>query len=127
MHMITEWRPPFHPPYSYRILYAGHDLMLLLFLQYMLEDCQTVRAPLGSIARLFIEHINCSLLLFDERLPDTTGQALARYARSLAHRQHTPIVIFKQSGDFERLAGAITRLLTDRKSSGYFADDKTMR
>jgi DNA-binding response OmpR family regulator len=119
--MITEWRPPFHPPYSHRILYAGNDLMLCQFLKYTLEECQTVRCPAGSVSRLFIDKIDYSLLLFDEYLPDTTGLALTRYARSLAHRRHTPIVIFRKSDDFERLARDIKRLLAARKSRGYFA------
>ncbi len=60
--------------------------------------CLIVRCPGGSTEHALIKSsINYSLLLFDERLPDVTGQELAAYARTLAHRGKTPIIIFKKS------------------------------
>jgi CheY-like chemotaxis protein len=48
------------------------------------------------------------LLLFDNHLPHVQGLALVRYARSVAHRRETPIIIFSASecGRDARLAGA---------------------
>jgi DNA-binding response OmpR family regulator len=114
--MITDERPAFHPRYSYCILYAGNDLLLTQFLKYMLEDCQVVRCPNGSQARLFIKSIKYSLLLFNEELPDTTGIKLTRFVHSLAQREHMPIIIFEPSNNFELLARAIARLLVCSKS-----------
>jgi CheY-like chemotaxis protein/tetratricopeptide (TPR) repeat protein len=37
------------------------------------------------------------VLIFDNRLPDTNGMELIRHTRTLAHRQHTPIIML--SGD----------------------------
>jgi DNA-binding response OmpR family regulator len=110
MHMITEWMPRVHL-YTSRILYAGSDLALAKFLQDELEDCQVIRCPNGSQARLFIERINYSLLLFDEALPDATGRELACLTRGLAKRQCSLIIVVKMSDDFELLAGTIKRLL----------------
>jgi DNA-binding response OmpR family regulator len=111
MHMITEWTPRFHPRYSHRILYAGNDLMLLQFLQYTLEGCQVIRCPNGAQARLFIEKIKYSLLLFDEQLPDTTGAELESFTRTLAQRHSTPIVIIRDSSDGDTLVKAIRQKL----------------
>jgi DNA-binding response OmpR family regulator len=102
--------PRFHL-YTYRILYAGSDLALARFLQDELEECQVIRCPNGSQARLFIEKINYSLLLFDEALPDATGRELACFARGLAHRQCSLAIVVKRSDEFELLADAIKRLL----------------
>jgi PleD family two-component response regulator len=125
--MITEEVRPFHPPpFSYRILYAGNDHALEKYLQDELEDCQVVRCPNGSQARLFIKGINHSLLLFDELLPDATGEELERFTRSLVKREHTPVIIFKKSDDFELLASAITRLLAAQERDAmrnYWASD----
>lgn len=98
MHMITDWMPRFHPRrFSHRILYVGLDHALTKFLQDELEDCQVVRSPNGSIARLFIEKLEHAVLLFDEQLPDTTGRELASFVRSLPRRKHTPIIILSAS------------------------------
>ncbi|HEX8492096.1 MAG TPA: hypothetical protein VF658_04585 [Pyrinomonadaceae bacterium] len=69
-------------------------------------------APIGSVARLFIEHIKYSLLLFDAKLPDTSGRALVRFTRSLPHRERTPTFIIHNSIDRARLARAIAHRLT---------------
>jgi hypothetical protein len=63
-------------------------------------------------APLFIgSKIKYSLLLFDEELPDTTGAELEGFARLQAHRSLTPVIIFKKSDDWQRLASDIQRLL----------------
>ncbi len=113
MYMITDEMPRFHPPpFSHRILYAGRDHTLSKFLQDELKDCLIVRAPTGLIARLFIEKLKHSLLLFDEELPDTTGRALARFARKSAYKGCPPMVIVKRYYDnFELLAKVISNML----------------
>jgi len=78
---------------SRRVLYAGADLALLAALKAALKDCRVVRSP-GGVARTLIEsRINYSLLIFDSEL---TG--LPDLARSLPHRQHTPVVILPAGG-----------------------------
>lgn len=99
--------PRFHPRYSYRILYAGNDLALLQYLQDTLTDCQVVRCPNRAQARLFIEKLNHSLLLFDEVLPDATGAELERFTHSLIKRGHTPVIIIQGADKFDLLARAI--------------------
>lgn len=115
MYMITEEAPSFHPHYSQRILYVGHDFALLKFLRETLAECSIVRAPTGSVARLLIDKLNYVLLLFDEVLPDTTGLVLACFTRELTHREHTPIIVVKRSDEFASLARAIMRLLVVQK------------
>jgi DNA-binding NtrC family response regulator len=97
---------------SRRILYVGHDLILLQFLSDMLEDCRIVRCPSGSLARPLIKsEINYSLLIFDDKLTGMTGEELEQFACSQKHRKQTPIVIFKKSGDFDSMVETIIRLL----------------
>ena len=119
MHMITDEMPRFHPRYSQRILYVGRDHSLSKFLSDELEDCQVVRCPDGSQARVFIEHIKYSLLLFDEELPDTTGRALMRFARSLTRRKRTPTIILNKLTSLEGLASVIPHLLPAPQQSSY--------
>ena len=73
---------------SHRVLYVGADLALLASLKGALKDCRVVRSP-GGVARTLIEsQINYSLLIFDGELT-----WLADFARSLPHREHTPVFI----------------------------------
>jgi DNA-binding response OmpR family regulator len=111
MRMITDGSPVFHPRYSDRILYAGNDLSLLKFLREILEDCQIIRCPNGSQARLFIAQIKYSCLLFDEELPDTTGGELTEFARESARRELTPSLIIKKAANYDVLARDIARIL----------------
>ena len=91
--IIPEKRAPFHPMASRRILYAGADLALLASLKGALEDCHVVRSP-GAVARLLVEsQINYSLLIFDHE-----SAGLADFARSLPHRQRTPVCILPAGG-----------------------------
>lgn len=114
--MITEWMPRFHPRYSLSLLYAGNDLALLRFLQDELEDCRVVRCPNGSLARLFIAHINYAALLFDEALPDATGRELADFARTAAQRAETPVVSVRRDDVFGWLAWHIEASLAPRRA-----------
>jgi CheY-like chemotaxis protein len=111
MRMIIEERPPFQKKFSYRILYAGNNLSLLKFLQEVLEDCQIVRCPNGSQARMFIKEIKYSFLLFDEELPDTTGRELTEFAKKSARVELTPSMIIKRSAKYDVLARDIERIL----------------
>lgn len=73
------------------------------------------------------------VLIFDNRLPDTTGIELIRQTRRLAHRQHTPIIMFsgdemeiearragansflRKPGDIASIPETVARLLARRK------------
>lgn len=117
MCIITDCGLAFHLrpllTYRHRILYAGNDLALSKRLRETLRDCQTVRAPDGSAARLFIKNINYSLLLFDHALPDTTGTELAEFTRALPHRKQTPIKLIspgeREASIVESIARALAR------------------
>jgi DNA-binding response OmpR family regulator len=123
MCIISDRLRYFHPPYSHKILYVGNDLNLLKLMQQILLNCQTIRCPIGSVAKLFIEKIKYSLLLFDDKLPDSTGIELAKFTRSMLQMRQTPIiilsegkfkvedVIFNKPSEFERLIRIITKLL----------------
>lgn len=123
MHMITDDEPSVHlialyrrlSALPYRILYVGLDLTLLKYLEERLAECWIVRAPAGCVGRIFIEHLEYSLLLFDAELMDGMGQALAEFTRGLAHRQETPIIIVKKVQSLELLAKTIKRLLASQE------------
>jgi hypothetical protein len=94
-----------------RVLYVGLDCKLLRYLEERLDDCWFVRAPAGCVARSFIEHLEYSLLLFDETLMDMSAQELATFTRGLTRRQSVPIVIVQPEEEFEWLASDIDHLL----------------
>jgi DNA-binding NtrC family response regulator len=97
---------------STRILYVGHDLSLLKFMQDDLKDCRVVRCPhIGTSCTLIEGEINYSLFVFDEEMPEMSGQALTKLVRKLAHREDTPVVIFKPSDDFNSIVKNIARSL----------------
>src|ERR1044072_9048112 len=96
---------------SRRILYAGDDIHLPALLKDALHglDFFVVRSPV-AIARMFIRsEIKYSLLLFDET---EAGAELEAYARSLPHREQTPVIIVKKSRDSGGLVESIKRRLT---------------
>src|SRR5215213_3140865 len=98
---------------SRRILYAGDDTELPARLRDGLGglDCFVVRSPVGT-ARLFIRSdIKYSLLLFDDT---EAGEELERFARSLPHREQTPVIIVKKSEGLNGLLESIKRRLTTR-------------
>ena len=89
---------------SHRILYVGLDLNLLQILNGILTGCRVVRCPGGSNAYLLIKSdIKYSLLLFDDEPLGTTGAELKRFAHSLEHRKHTPVIIHQKSDDLNLL------------------------
>jgi hypothetical protein len=95
---------------SHRILYAGDNSDLSVRLRHGLSglDCFVVYSP-AYIARIFIRSdIEYSLLLFDET---AEGAELEAYARSLSHRERTPVVIVKESVGLGVLLNAIRRRL----------------
>jgi DNA-binding response OmpR family regulator len=97
---------------SHRILYVGHDLDLLKFMQDELKDCRVVRCLGIHISHLLIKgKINYSLFIFDEEMPEMSGQELTGLVRELAHRKDTPVVIFKPSDDFDSIVKTIIRSL----------------
>jgi hypothetical protein len=98
-----------------RVLYVGLDCELLKYLEDELDDCWIVRAPAACVARCFIEHLNYSLLLFDEVLMDATARELAAFTRGLTHRQSVPIVIVKKEDEFAWLASDIDHLLAESR------------
>ncbi len=101
---------------SRRILYSGADYVLSDLLKDALKslDCFVVRSPVAT-ARMFIKSdIKYTLLLFDD---DPAGAESVSYTRTLAHRQHTPVVIVKNSEDFDRLLDTIRRRLAMTRGS----------
>src|SRR5215207_6262881 len=99
---------------SHRILYAGDDINLPARLRDGLVglDCFVVRSPVGT-ARMFIRSdIKYSLLLFDET---EAGAEMEGYARSLPHRERTPVIIVKESEGLGVLLESIKRRLTTRE------------
>lgn len=98
---------------SHRILYAGTDNDLPARLKNGLSglDCFVVYSPV-SIARMLIQSdIEYSLLLFDET---DAGAELEAYARSLSHREQTPVIIVKKSGGLDKLIDGVKRRLKTR-------------
>jgi DNA-binding NtrC family response regulator len=95
---------------SRRILYAGDDMALPGLLKDALKslDCFVVYSPVTT-SRMFIRsEIEYSLLLFDETVE---GAELERFARSLSHREQTPVIIVKKSEGLGRLLDTIRRRL----------------
>lgn len=100
--------------WKYRILYVGSDLALTAFLKDALSrlDCFVVRSPDVRLSYCLIEsEIKYSLLLFDEVLPDMTGQELEQFARTVKHRKQTPVVIYQKSDDYILVVETIIPLL----------------
>ena len=63
----------------------------------------------GAVAlRRLASNASYGLLIFDNHLPNVNGLELVSYARRLAHRQRTPIIIISASevGDEARRRGA---------------------
>jgi DNA-binding response OmpR family regulator len=105
------------PESPHRVLYVGNDLDLLTFLRRALErdGRAVVRCADAMTARILLKSENrYALLLLDAELPDATGRELAAFARSLPHRERTPLVV-RRSEDFDSLAKAVRRLLGARR------------
>jgi DNA-binding NtrC family response regulator len=95
---------------SRRILYAGDDVTLPGLLKDALHslDCFVVRSPVETARTLIRSDVKYSLLLLDET---EAGAELGRFARSLPHRERTPVIIVKRSGGSGGLLDAIRRRL----------------
>ena len=77
-------------------------------------DCFAVRSPVPT-ARTFIKSdIEYSLLLFDET---EAGAELRLFARSLPHRERTPVVVVKKSEGLGGLLEAIRRRLDTSRAT----------
>jgi len=100
---------------SRRILYAGDDIHLSSRIRDALRafDCFVVRSPVGPASTLIRSDIKYTLLLFDET---EAGAELEAYARSFPHREHTPVIIVKESEGLGVLLESIRRRLTTRVS-----------
>ena len=98
---------------SRRILYVGDDITLPGLLRDALHglDCFVVRSPVGTASTFIQSGIEYSLLLFDET---EAGAALEAYARSLSHRERTPVIIVKESEGLDVLVESIKRRLATR-------------
>jgi glutaredoxin len=109
-------RRPILTTASRRILYSGADYVLSELLKDALKplDCFVVRSPVYTARTLVESDIKYTLLLFDD---DPAGAELERYARTLPHREHTPVIIVKNSESFDRLLDAIRRQLATGRAS----------
>jgi DNA-binding response OmpR family regulator len=108
-----------------RILYVGRDLSLLSSLQDALTYCVIVRCPRGKEAQSFIAGIDYSVLVFDEQLSDMTGAELEQFTRSLSdrYRQHTPVLIVKESDEPNVVIGAVVRELSKMRGGRFLPND----
>jgi len=97
---------------SRRILYAGNNHALADTLRERLKhlNCDVIRAP-TCIAHIFIRSdIKYTVFLFDDT---PAGVELESYARTLTHRQHTPILRVKTAQGVNPIVDALARLLRD--------------
>jgi hypothetical protein len=95
---------------SRRILYAGEDTALPERLKDGLRrlDCFLVRTPVLTARALIRSDIEYALLLFDAT---AEGAELENYARTLPHREQTPVIVVKKSGGADGLLDTIRRRL----------------
>ena len=80
-----------------KILYADDDKALRRVVRETLEleGWGVVTCVNGAAALTLIEgRQHFDLLLLDNEMPEVSGLELTRRARALAHRRHTPIIIF---------------------------------
>ena len=95
---------------SHRILYEGDDTDLPARLRDALHafDCFVVYSPVDIARTLIRSDIKYSLLLFDD---DPSGAELEAYARTLEHRERTPVIMVKKSESLGVLIERIKRQL----------------
>jgi CheY-like chemotaxis protein len=104
MHMDMDLDPCRIPRAPWRriviqpaVLYVEDNLLLSRLVSdlFDLAGWHVWRAECGSTAQTFLHHEQrFSLLLIDNELRDTPGLAVVTYARTLAHRQSLPIILF---------------------------------
>jgi len=84
-----------HARSKYRLLYVGRDAEWFRRLKSVLglPANQLVYCPGDSIEYFLKSDIRYDLFLFDLDMLNETGLELVRLARSLFHRQDTPIII----------------------------------
>jgi CheY-like chemotaxis protein len=96
---------------------------------WSVETCATGAAALEKLE----SGERLDVLIFDNKLPDTTGIELIKHTRRLAHRQHTPIIMLsgdeiemearraganaflRKPGDVASLPETVARLLARKK------------
>jgi CheY-like chemotaxis protein/tetratricopeptide (TPR) repeat protein len=96
---------------------------------WSVETCATGAAALEKLE----SGERLDVLIFDNKLPDTTGMELIKHTRRLAHRQHTPIIMLsgdeiemearraganaflRKPGDVASLPETVARLLARKK------------
>jgi CheY-like chemotaxis protein len=82
------------------ILYAEDYRLLLDYVKQMLEEqgwrVETCADGLSTLEKIEGED-NYDLLLLDNSLPGMSGLELARRARTLSNRRHTPIIMLSAS------------------------------
>ncbi|HEX8129946.1 MAG TPA: response regulator [Pyrinomonadaceae bacterium] len=79
------------------ILYVESNLLLAQLVTDLLDLARfhVWRADDGWTAQMFLRHEQrFALLLIDNELRDTSGLAVVTYARTLAHRESLPIILF---------------------------------
>ena len=94
---------------DFTLLYVGRDVCWFGSLKdaLSLPQYRVVYCPGGSSAELLLKSdVRYDLFVFDFDLPNETGLELIRLARSLSHREHTPIVIVANelTGNLKELA-----------------------
>jgi len=101
---LTTFRRP------HRILYAGDSTDLPDRLRDGLNgpDCFVVYSPAGLAPTFIASDIKYSVLIFDDT---AAGVALEGFARSLAHRARTPVMLVKESEGLGKLLDTIRRRL----------------
>jgi len=82
------------------VLHVEDDAVVADFVNVTLEDegwsVETCADGAAALERLQ-SGARYDVLIFDNRLPDTSGVELVRRARAMAHRQQTPVIVL--SGD----------------------------
>jgi DNA-binding response OmpR family regulator len=90
----TPWRSVVIQP---AVLYVENHLLLsqLVTDLFDLAGWHVWRAESGSTAQTFLHHEQrFALMLIDNELRDTPGLDVVSYARTLAHRESLPIILF---------------------------------
>jgi len=94
-----------HKRSEYRLLYVGRDAEWFRRLKNVLglPANRLVYCPGHSVEYFLKRDIRYDLFLFDLDLLNETGLELVRLARSLSHRQDTPIIIVASAVVVDRL------------------------
>jgi len=93
-HLRMPWRRIVIQP---AVLYVENNRLLSQLVTDLLDlaGWHVWRAGNGTEAQMFLQHEQrFALLLVDNELPDTTGTELVKFARTLAHREAVPIILF---------------------------------